>query len=58
MEEEAALEEDWPEPSEEMTAAYLREMAAAYAVEIPRGVKKAEMVRLIQAARAELKNQP
>ncbi len=54
---EPAVEEDWPAPSEEMSSQYLREMAKAYGVELPHGLKKkAEMVSLIRAARSESEN--
>jgi hypothetical protein len=49
---------DWPEPTEEMRADYLKEMAAAYGVEVPPRTNKKDLVKLIKAARAESDGEP
>ena len=49
---------DWPEPTADMRIGYLKDMAAAYGVQVPLRVSKVELVKLIQAARVESDGEP
>jgi hypothetical protein len=41
--------EEWPDPTMTMSMTYLRKMADAYDVEVPKKIKKADLIELINS---------